>query len=161
MRWIAAAVLVPVVACSGPDEDEREGQRLPSPRPPDPLVAVHLASPEPREGWTPVSFEGRDLFLEPEPVVADPDVRDVVATRSDEGVVLDVHLTAAGAERLRRVTAALIGEPLAIVLESRVVSAPVIRSAIAGGRVQMAVPASAVEAARIAERIRSRWPGTG
>jgi preprotein translocase subunit SecD len=76
--------------------------------------------------------------------------------------VLEMALTDAGDRRLRKVTAAHVGRRMALLVEGRVRSAPVIAQEI-GSRpaFQVAIDAPAGEAEEIAGRIRARWPSAG
>lgn len=126
------------------------------------LISIHLATDREQAGLKPVRFEGQVIFMESDPILGDGEIAAVHSGRSAQGVVLDVHFTAEGAEELRKVTAENVGNRLVLMFGSKVVGVPVIRSRLEGPRVQMPIPAaSADEAEVIVERVRARWPVQG
>ncbi|MCM0083736.1 caspase family protein [Geomonas sp. Red32] len=69
--------------------------------------------------------------------------------------VIDLVLNKKGSELLAKVTEASIGEKIAIAVDGNVVSAPVIRTAITGGRLQVTGGFSVDEARDLAKAIQS------
>lgn len=124
-----------------------------------PLLALHAGSFEDRPGWETVRVNGERLYFDPRAFVTDDDIARVEVTRTREGAVLDVQLTGDGDGRLAEVTARSVGEPIIVMFRSRAVTAPVVRNAVVGGRMQIAVPAdSEQEVDEIVETVRTRWP---
>jgi preprotein translocase subunit SecD len=150
VSWTWAVLAV--VGCAGGPVGGGEGH-------PALLISMHIASEEETPGLQPISFEGREIFMEADPFLGDPEIAAVDPVRRGNGVVLHVHLTAEGVEKLRRVTAENVGRPLVLTFGSDVVGVPVIRGQIEGPRVQLSIPAaSADQAELIIERVRARWP---
>jgi hypothetical protein len=83
----------------------------------------------------------RTVVLSGEPVVTTADVTDAEAVLDDSRTRASVNLTLtpAGAERFEAVTRTWLGRRLAIALKGHVDSAPIIRSVIRGGRVQISM----------------------
>lgn len=79
-----------------------------------------------------VAASGRRIYLDEQAVVTNADISstDVVPGDSASEFSVEVTFTSEGADKMRRVTADHIGEPLAILIDGRVALAPVIRSAI-------------------------------
>jgi hypothetical protein len=57
-------------------------------------------------GLQPISFEGREMFMEADPFLGDPEIAAVDPVRRGYGVILHVHLTAEGVEELISIPAA-------------------------------------------------------
>lgn len=123
-----------------------------------PLIELRLVRDQPGPGLRPVEFEGNTLYLEPEPLITDRDLERVDPYVRPGQLFLRLRLTAAAAERMLAATAAEIGTPLAIIIDSEVRSAPVIRTGIGGPGSAMTVPVSEEEADRLAALVRARWP---
>jgi preprotein translocase subunit SecD len=91
-------------------------------------------------------------------VVNDGDLADAQAgldAHTGEPIVT-FRLNVEGARKLGSFTRDNVGRPIAIVLEGRVVSAPVSRDAILGGTGQIGADFSVAEAQRIAAKLKSR-----
>lgn len=119
---------------------------------------VRLAEVSAAPGLQAVTVEqtGRVVHLHPDVIVTNADIAD---TRIQEdaasrfGVV--VEFTAPAARRLRAVTTAHVGRPMAILIDGAVVAAPVVRSAWAE-TATLSGDFTRAEAERIAEGIRLR-----
>lgn len=116
-------------------------------------VAFRLASREPLPGWEEVTLvDGDELwYLAPE-VLLDQSLFAVATALPGEGDtwVVDVSMTAAGRERLAELTTAHVGERLGMVVDGRLVTAPVIRAPLTEGRALLVGNFDAEEARRIA-----------
>lgn len=132
----------------------------PAERGPDgsaPLIELRLVHDDPVEGTLEVEHGGETLYVEREPLLSDADFQAVRPSVRDGELFLDMEVNAESAERLVAATGANIGRRMALLLESRIAAAPVIRSPI-GARGQAAIRLPPGEAERVAERIRTRWP---
>jgi hypothetical protein len=119
---------------------------------------VRLAEDRPTPGLVVerVSASGDVLYLHPEIVVSNDDIADSWVL--DEGTGrfgVAVQLLPAGAERMRRATAAHVNRPVAILIDGRVAMAPVVRSPI-GDSAVISGSYTRAEAERIAEGISRR-----
>jgi preprotein translocase subunit SecD len=86
---------------------------------------------------------------------------EALKTRIGTGLVLQVWLTKAGAERIADVTARHIGDSLAVLVNSVVVSVPIIQQAITPGTRRpsdIGVPLGAEEAEHLARAVAKTWP---
>ncbi len=95
---------------------------------------VRLAEEEPQPGLVVAQIRNgsnRILYLHPEIVVGNDDIaQSWVSPAGADAFEIDVRFFPPGAERLRQATAAHVGRPVAILIDGRVVMAPVVRSAI-------------------------------
>jgi preprotein translocase subunit SecD len=103
------------------------------------------------------------VYLQPHVQLSNSDIARVEAikTRIGNGLVLDVWLTKAGAARMAQVTAQHIGDTLAVVVDSAVVSAPTIHSILDVGTSQpmsIGVPLGAEDVGRLAQAVAKTWP---
>ena len=148
---IASFLIVLVLAACG-GEGGRAGET-------SPLISMHLASQEEQPGYTRVEFEGVTFFVAPEPLIDDDEIAAAEVEPGEAGAVVGIELTETGAARLRRATAANIGEPIVLHFDSEIIGAPIIRSEIRGPRATLVVPATSDdEALEIVNRVRARWP---
>jgi preprotein translocase subunit SecD len=122
------------------------------------LIELRLVREQPDPGLWAAEFDGRTLYLAPEPLLSDRDLERVDPYVRSGQLFLRLQMTARVAERMRSATAAEIGTPLAIIIDSEVRSAPAIRAEIGGPGSAITVPASEEEANRLAALIRARWP---
>jgi hypothetical protein len=122
-------------------------------------LEVRLAETQPTIGLPAVRVadSGATIYLHPEVIVTNEDIAGsgVVAGSDAQHFGVNVAFTAAGAEQMRRATAAHIGAPLAILIDGDVISAPTLRSPIADAAV-ISGDFTRAEAERIAEGMRIR-----
>jgi preprotein translocase subunit SecD len=97
---------------------------------------IEPADPKQRPRW-------RTYLIEQASVVGGADVAKAAATYDPQTMRpnVEIELTADGRQRFASATEASIGKKLAIVLDGRVISAPVVQSRIPGGRVQITMGA--------------------
>jgi preprotein translocase subunit SecD len=104
---------------------------------------------------------GRDLLLRPEVILTGENLTDAQAGFDNQTQEAAVHLTldSQGARIFRAITAESIGKRMAIVLvekgKGEVITAPVIRAEIGGGRVQISGSMNTVESADLALLLRA------
>jgi preprotein translocase subunit SecD len=104
------------------------------------IIAASAPNPGPGRELAIESLQdgsARSYYLHAEPVVDGSNVVDaqVVWDEISNQPQVQVSLDDAGARRFGEVTAANIGRKIAILMDGRVVSAPIIQSAIPGGRI--------------------------
>jgi preprotein translocase subunit SecD len=107
--------------------------------------------------------QGEKVFLHPEAQISNRDIARVeaVQTRIGKGLILQVWLTRAGAARIKEVTGKHLGDSLAVLIDSVVVSVPIIRQAIGGDpRLpnDIGVPLEPKEAQQLAAAVAKTWP---
>lgn len=79
------------------------------------------------------SLEGGDVVIQRRVMVSGENLVDAQPTFQDNQPVVNIRFDSAGGQRFGRATSENVGKPFAIVLDGRVISAPVIREAILGG----------------------------
>jgi TPR repeat protein len=97
------------------------------------------------------------LLLRETPVVSDGDLADAQAgfdAHTGEPIVT-FRLNAEGARKFQSYTRDNVGRPFAIVLEGKVVSAPVIRDIVLGGAGEISANFTVAEAQRVAAKLKS------
>jgi hypothetical protein len=130
LLWVAPAMLLVVLALAG--------TRMWMPGGVAPLQAaqvrleVHLAEAVAARGLTPMSLSdgGRVVYLHRDVLVTNIDIAQTGVVEADGRFAVRVEFTRAGADRMRRATAAHVGRPLAILLDGRLALAPVLTSPI-------------------------------
>ena len=94
---------------------------------------VRLAETRPAPGLivARVADSERLIYLHPELIVTNDDIaQSWVAPEGQQNFSISVQFRDAGAQRMRHATSAHIGRPVAILIDGKVVLAPVLRSAI-------------------------------
>jgi len=97
-------------------------------------LEVRLAEAQPTLGLRPARIAGSDrvVYLHPEIIVTNDDISQCRVIQGNEpshfGVA--VEFNAAGADKMRKATAAHIGEHLAILIDGNVVAVPILRARI-------------------------------
>ena len=96
---------------------------------------VRRAESKPAEGLTEAKVEGTDekVYLHKEVELTNKDIAGAKAiTDKSKANIVEVELTKEGRQKLARVTKAHQGKPLAILVDGKVVAAPVVRDEVAG-----------------------------
>lgn len=118
---------------------------------------VRLAEDRPGPGLHQARIEGADrvIYLQPQVIVSNGDVVGSAVIDGDRPsrFHVAVKFSAAGAERMRTATAGRRGKPLAILVDGRVVAAPVVRGPI-GDSAVITGDYTRAQAERIAKGIR-------
>jgi hypothetical protein len=95
---------------------------------------VRLAEDAPGLGVREAVIAGtaRKIYLHPEPVVVNSDITEAHIVEGENGTTFGVAIAfgAQAAAKMRRATESHIGRPVAILIDGRVVAAPVLRSPI-------------------------------
>jgi hypothetical protein len=95
------------------------------------------------------------LILAEKPILTKEDISEVITGFNDMGFcVLNITLTPKGALILKNVSSKNIDKPLAIVVNKKIISAPIITSEIAGGKLEISGQFSLDEANKIAEPLK-------
>ncbi|MCC6522653.1 MAG: hypothetical protein IT373_08345 [Polyangiaceae bacterium] len=109
----------------------------------------------PRGAGDPPEVFVRSYLASGPAVVRAGDVVGAEIREEDWGTSLQIELSPSAAERFREATAASLERRLAIVFDDRVMSAPVVKSEISGGKVQITMGGGPSDAQRAeAERLR-------
>ena len=128
-------------------------------------IELRLAQGGPAPGLVPTAVYGQadTVYLHPEAELSNTHIARVeaVKTRIGSGLVLQVWLTKAGAERIADVTAHHIGDSLAVLVNSVLVSVPIIQEPIDPGTRQpsdIGVPLGPQESEQLARAVSQTWP---
>jgi hypothetical protein len=128
-------------------------------------IELRLAQGAPGPGLVPASVYGQSatVYLDSVVVVSNSDVARVepMKTRIGTGLILQVWVTKAGAKRIADITAHHIGDSLAVLVNSVVVSVPVIHQALNPGTrspSDIGVPLRPEESERLARAVAKTWP---
>jgi preprotein translocase subunit SecD len=159
-RLVMSVLLTVSWACSSnPKARAPDLKRVP--------VALELRVAESSEGPglipSVVYGQGKTVYLHPQPLLSNQDIARVeaVKTRIGTGLILQVWLTKAGAARVRQATGRHIGDSLAVLIDSVVVSVPVIQQPIGGDPKlpnDIGVPLQPKEAQLLAAAVSKTWP---
>lgn len=82
--------------------------------------------------------------------LTEKDVQRAYVETTEGSPVIHIVLTPDGAEKFAKLTAAHIDEPLAMLVDGKVLSAPIIKAQIKGGRLRLTGRFTVDEAVRIA-----------
>ena len=112
----------------------------------------------PATGLTEMTVVGSDqkVYLSNEVVLSNADVKSARVVTGPSGPQIDIVFTKAGAERFTRATADNIMKPLGILVDGQLISAPIVREKISGGRAVISGRFSEQEARRIADGISTK-----
>ena len=128
-------------------------------------IELRLASGAPSSGLVPAAVYAQSdtVYLHPESEISNRQIARVEAakTMGGRGLVLSVWLTAAGAKRMADMTAHHIGDSLAVLVNSVVVSVPPIQDTVDLGTKlpsQIGVPLGPEEARQLALAVSKTWP---
>jgi len=141
--------LVLVVSCTPDSGAEQAGSTS--------VIELRLVRDVAAPGLQAVEYDGETMYVEPVPVLSDRDLVSVEPSVQPGALMLHIRLTPEAAERIASVSSEEIGSRLAIIIDSKVRSTPVIRDRL-GHRAGMMIGASQEEATRLAAMVRARWP---
>jgi hypothetical protein len=128
-------------------------------------IELRLAegAPGPERVAAAVYGQGDTVYLHSEALLSNSHIARVEATKTrvNQGLILSVWLTKAGAERMADVTTRHIGDSLAILINAVVVSVPIIQEAIKPGTTRptdIGVPLEPDKATQLAHAVSQTWP---
>jgi preprotein translocase subunit SecD len=128
-------------------------------------LELRLAEGAPAPELVPAAVYGQaaTVYLHPEAQLSNSHIARVeaVKTRLGRGLILEVWVTKAGAERLAQVTGNHIGDSLAVLINSVVVSVPIIQDTLGGDPklpISIGVPLGAEEVGQLAAAVSKTWP---
>jgi preprotein translocase subunit SecD len=122
------------------------------------LLAFHLAETQPSEGLKRMAVQGvgETFFLHPRAEITNADVAAATVGESHGHPVVELLLTRTGREKLARLTQENVGKRVGMLVDGKLVAAPVIRAPIIQGRAIIDGNFSETEARRVAENIVGR-----
>ena len=93
-------------------------------------VEIHAASSTAVAGWAEMSSpSGSALWVAPETRLTSADIERAEARTTPNGPAVAVVLTDAGAKKMAELSTAQLNKPIAMILDGKVIWAPIIRSA--------------------------------
>ncbi len=115
-------------------------------------------SESPGPGLTEMTLAGseRSVYVSEQVVLSNAEVKSARVVSGQGGPQVDIVFTETGAERFARATEQSIMKPLAILVDGKLLSAPIVRETITGGRAVIAGRFTEQEAKRIADGIVGR-----
>jgi preprotein translocase subunit SecD len=162
LRFSLALWAIASSACS---PSRQKGTPAPDWRQVPVSLELRLAGSAPGPGLAPAVVYGQSdtLYVQREAPVSNSDFTRVeaVKTMSGKGLVLEVWLTKEGARRLAGLTGRHIGDTFAVLINSVVVSAPLIQDTLGGDTklpTHIGVPLAPAEAGQLALAVSKTWP---
>ena len=162
LRLAVSLCVIASGACSPSREKENpapDWQRVPV------SLELRLAESAPAPGLLPAVVYGQPdtLYLHPQPGLSGNHIARVEAakTMGEKGLVLAVWFTKTGARQLAEMTGNHIGDTLAVLINSVVVSAPVIQETMGGDTKlpsHIGVPLDPAAARQLALAVSKTWP---
>ena len=122
---------------------------------------VRLLADEPTAGWSaaPDPFDDRQVYLSPNVELSNADVAKAWYDPAGGEHRVGLLLTEEGAVKLAKLMKRHIGERLALIVDGRILSAPVIAAEITGGRALIQGNLTEKEARAVAEGLGKQLPG--
>ena len=124
---------------------------------PDVIVEFRLAETEPAEGLAELVLpkSGEAFYLHPDVAIGNADIASASVIKWGGGPVVELVLTPKGSEKLAAVTEKNVTKRMGMLVDGRLVSAPIINAPIRGGRAILQGDFSEEEALRIAQALRA------
>lgn len=120
------------------------------------LVEIRLAAREPQSEFLEmiVTGSGDSIYVSPDVILSNGDIESAQVVQDKQGKpAIEILLNQEGSEKFADFTSQHIGEMAAILVGGDVVSAPVIRAEISGGRAMINGDFTEAEATELAESI--------
>jgi hypothetical protein len=131
--------------------------RSSSPEPTDALLEMRVAYSQPGPDRVQAEYEDSVIYIG-RALVSDSDFVSVDPLIRDSGLVLAVEISTQAADRLTRGIIENAAVRVAIFLDNKMVSAPVIRTTSIQRQFVMGLPMAQADAERLARRLSQRWP---
>jgi preprotein translocase subunit SecD len=95
--------------------------------------SIHAASSEPVAGWQKMQLEDKMVWVNPIPALVSADVERAVPFKDPQGHNgVSTTFTEAGARKMRELSAAQMDKLVAMILDGKVIFAPLVRSVFPG-----------------------------
>lgn len=122
------------------------------------ILTFNSASETPKPGYFKMSKSGgkRSIYVSKEVLLSNTDIKSAHVIKGPYGSQIEIQFTNIGSERFKSVTARNIMKPLAILLDGELLSAPIVREKISGGRAVISGYLTDKAAKRIADGIVKR-----
>lgn len=127
-------------------------------RPPAVTLEFRPGSQNPGPGLTQMTVPGASspVYISEEVVLSNEDVQSARVGSGPNGPRIEIFFTKAGAERFATATASNIRNPLGILVDGQLISAPIVMEKITGRRADISGRFTQEEAKRIADGIVGR-----
>ena len=163
--WLRLVLSLCVIAYGGCSPSADKVDRAPDWQRVPVSLELRLAESAPAPGLLPAVVYGQSdtLYLHPQSGLSDSHIARVEAakTMGEKGLVLAVWFTKTGARQLAEMTGNHIGDTLAVLINSVVVSAPVIQETMGGDTKlpsHIGVPLDPAAARQLALAVSKTWP---
>ena len=99
-------------------------------------VQFRLGDKEPGKDLEEMTVSGTDqkVYLHKESVLSNADVKTASVRKTNDGFGIDIEFTEAGGKKLAEITENNVGKVMGIVVDGKLISAPVIHTPITGGK---------------------------
>jgi len=120
---------------------------------------IRRAEKEKAEGLTEAMVEGtkEKVYLHKTAELTNEDIADAQAAEDNSMMpAVSITLTRKGAEKMKKLTEGHLDKPIAILVDGKVISAPVVRSAVPGPKAMIAGRFTKEEAEKLAQAIKAK-----
>lgn len=119
---------------------------------------LRAAESKPAKGLTEAAVEGTQekVYLHKDAAITNKDIVSAKATSENGSVAVEITLTKDGQTKLSKLTEDHVGKPLALMLDGKVVFAPIVRDKILGDKVVVTGKFTKQEAEKIAKGIQAK-----
>ena len=123
-----------------------------------PKLELRRAETKPAEGLTEAKVAGSDekVYLRKEAEVTEKDVTQAQAVEHKGTFVIEIVLTKEGQKKLAKLTEEHVDKPLAILVDGKVIAAPVVRDKVPGEKAIITGNFTKEEAEKIAKGIKDK-----
>jgi preprotein translocase subunit SecD len=123
-----------------------------------PKLELRRAETKPAEGLTEAKVVGSDqkVYLRKEAEVTEKDVTQAQAVEHKGTFVIEIVLTKEGQKKLAKLTEEHVDKPLAILVDGKVIAAPVVRDKVPGEKAIITGNFTKEEAEKIAKGIKDK-----
>lgn len=125
-----------------------------------PVIDWRIASTSPAAGWEPMTLAANDTtyYVSDSSILSDADIAGVQSKIVDTGLLLDIQLTPEGSSQFEKATASHIDDRVAVIVDSRFINAPIIKTPMPTEKITMLLPLSADASKEVAAALAARWP---
>ena len=118
-------------------------------------VEFRLAQTEPAEGLTQMSIPGLEekFYLQDEVLLSNEDIQFAFPVKRQEHSVIELTFTEAGKEKFAQITKENVGKKMGVLIDGKLIMAPIIRAPILEGKAIIDGNFSEEEAEKIANAI--------
>jgi preprotein translocase subunit SecD len=124
-----------------------------------PKLELRRAETKPAEGLTEAKVAGSDekVYLHKEAELTEKDVSKAQAIEDKKaGFAIEIVLTKEGQKKLAKLTEEHVNKPLAILVDGKVIAAPIVRDKLEGGKAVITGNFTKAEAEKIAKGIKDK-----